>query len=73
MSVIIEVNSVQEFEEALNKNTLMPFQKVVQKFNELLFEIQIEDNKKIIEFQNKLKELRAKIELELKGDNNDIR
>ncbi len=68
MSNIIKVNSVSEFE-----NTLMPFQKVVQKFNELLFEIQIEDNKKILEFQNKLKELRAKIELELKGDNNDIR
>ena len=65
MSNIIKVNSVSEFE-----NTLMPFQKVVQKFNELLFEIQIEDNKKILEFQNKLKELRSKIDLELKGDNN---
>ena len=73
MSVIIEVNSVQEFEEALNKNTLMPFEKVVQKFNELLFEIQLQDNKKILEFQNKLKELKAKIEFELRGDSNDIR
>ncbi len=73
MSNIIEVNSVQEFEEALNKNTLMPFEKVVQKFNELLFEIQLQDNKKILEFQNKLKELKAKIEFELRGDSNDIR
>lgn len=73
MSNIIKVNSVEEFEEALNKNTLMPFEKVVQKFNELLFEIQIADNKKIIEFQNKLKELKAKFELELIGDNNATR
>ena len=73
MSNIIKVNSVEEFEEALNKNTLMPFEKVVQKFNELLFEIQLQDNKKILEFQNKLKELKAKIEFELRGDSNDIR
>lgn len=38
------------------------FQDIMNKFNELLFEIQIEDNKKIVEFQNKLKELRARIE-----------
>ena len=49
------------------------FKEIEQRFNELVFEIQIEDNKKIIEFQNKLKELRAKINLELKGDNNATR
>ena len=51
----------------MQNENLMEFEKVVEKFNELLFEIQIADNKKIIEFQNKLKELKEKIELELKG------
>ena len=46
----------------MKKENIMEFEKVMEKFNELLFEIQIADNKKIIEFQNKLKELKIKIE-----------
>ena len=42
------------------------FNQIEQKFNELLFEIQIEDNKKIIEFQQKLKALKEKLALENK-------
>ena len=42
------------------------FIKIEQKFNELLFEIQIQDNKKIIEFQQKLKALKEKLALENK-------
>ena len=64
---IIKVNSVEEFEKALNENrdyTLMPFEKIEQKFNELLFEIQMQNNKKIIEFQEKLKALKEKLALE---------
>ena len=40
------------------------FNQIEQKFNELIFEIQIEDNKKIIEFQQKLKALKEKLALE---------
>ena len=62
---IIEVNSVSEFEKTLNENTnytLMPFQDIEQKINELLFELQMEDNRKVLEFKQKLKELKEKIE-----------
>jgi hypothetical protein len=40
------------------------FKEVEQKFNELIFEIQMQDNKKIIEFQEKLKALKEKLALE---------
>ena len=40
------------------------FNQIQEKFNELIFEIQIEDNKKIIEFQQKLKALKEKLALE---------
>ncbi len=65
---IIKVNSVEEFEKALNENTnynLMPFEDIEQKFNELLFELQMEDNRKVLEFKQKLKELKEKIEAQL--------
>ena len=40
------------------------FKEIEQRFNELIFELQIEDNKKIIEFQQKLKALKEKLALE---------
>lgn len=40
------------------------FIEIEQKFNELVFEIQMQDNKKIIEFQEKLKALKEKLALE---------
>ena len=40
------------------------FQQISQRFNELVFELQIEDNKKIIEFQQKLQALKQKLDLE---------
>ena len=40
------------------------FNQIEQRFNELIFELQIEDNKKIIEFQQKLKALKEKLALE---------
>ena len=40
------------------------FNQIEQKFKELVFEIQMQDNKKIIEFQNKLKALKEKLALE---------
>ena len=40
------------------------FKEIEQRFNELIFELQIEDNKKIIEFQEKLKALKEKLALE---------
>ena len=40
------------------------FKEIEQKFNELVFELQIEDNKKIIEFQQKLQALKQKLALE---------
>ena len=40
------------------------FNQIEQKFKELVFEIQMQDNKKIIEFQEKLKALKEKIALE---------
>ena len=45
--------------------TLMPFQDIEQKFNELLFEIQMQEEKKVLEFKQKLKELKEKIEAQL--------
>mgnify|MGYP003538020423 FL=1 len=65
---IIEVNSVEEFEKALNENrdyTLMPFEKIMEKFNELIFELQIQEEKKIEEFKQKIKELKEKIESQM--------
>ncbi len=38
------------------------FKDIMQKFNELKVLIQIEDNKKVEEFKQKLKELKQKIE-----------
>ena len=40
------------------------FNQIQEKFNELIFEIQMQDNKKIIEFQEKLKALKEKLALE---------
>ena len=40
------------------------FIEISQRFNELIFELQIEDNKKIIEFQQKLQALKQKLDLE---------
>ena len=40
------------------------FIEIEQKFNELIFEIQMQDNKKIIEFQQKLQALKEKLALE---------
>ena len=40
------------------------FKKIQERFNELIFEIQLQDNKKIIEFQQKLKALKEKLDLE---------
>ncbi len=65
---IIKVNSVEEFEKALNENTnytLMPFEEVEQKFNELIFELQMQEEKKVLEFKQKLKILKEKIEAQL--------
>ncbi|MCT7639121.1 hypothetical protein [Aliarcobacter butzleri] len=40
------------------------FKEIEQRFNELVFELQIQDNKKIIEFQQKLKALKERLDLE---------
>ena len=40
------------------------FIEIEQRFKELILEIQIEDNKKVIEFQQKLKALKEKLALE---------
>ena len=40
------------------------FKKIEEKFHELVFEIQMQDNKKVIEFQQKLKALKEKLDLE---------
>ena len=40
------------------------FIEIEQKFNELIFEIQMQDNKKILQFQEKLKALKEKLALE---------
>ena len=40
------------------------FNQIEQKFKELVFELQIEDNKKIIEFQQKLQALKERLALE---------
>ena len=40
------------------------FIEIEKRFNELVFEIQMQDNKKIIEFQEKLKALKEKLALE---------
>ena len=40
------------------------FNQIEQKFKELVFEIQMQDNKKVIEFQEKLKALKEKLALE---------
>ena len=48
----------------MKQENLMEFEKVMEKFNELVFEIQLQDNKKIIEFQQKLQALKQKLDLE---------
>lgn len=40
------------------------FKKIQEKFNELVFELQLQDNKKIEEFKQKLKALKEKLALE---------
>ena len=40
------------------------FKDIEQRFQELVFEIQMQDNKKVIEFQQKLKALKEKLALE---------
>lgn len=40
------------------------FKEIEERFNELVFEIQMQDNKKIIEFQEKLKALKERLALE---------
>lgn len=40
------------------------FIEIEQRFNELIFELQMQDNKKIIEFQEKLKALKERLALE---------
>lgn len=40
------------------------FNEVKQRFKELVFEIQLEDNKKIKEFQEKIKALKERLALE---------
>ncbi len=47
------------------------FNQIEQKFKELVFEIQMQDNKKIIEFQEKLKALKEKLTLEEKKKKKD--
>ncbi len=41
---------------------LMPFEVIEQKLNELIFELQMQDNKKVEEFKQKIKILKEKIE-----------
>ncbi|MCT7483921.1 hypothetical protein [Aliarcobacter cryaerophilus] len=43
---------------------LMPFEVIEKKFNELIFEIQMPEEKKIEEFKQKIKELKEKLALE---------
>ena len=43
------------------------FKEIQEKFNELVFEIQMQDNKKIEEFKQKLQALKEKLALE-KGE-----
>lgn len=40
------------------------FKKIEERFNELVFELQMQNNKKIIEFQEKLKALKERLALE---------
>ena len=40
------------------------FKEIEQRFNELIFELQMQDNKKIIEFQEKFKALKERLALE---------
>ena len=40
----------------------MPYEKIQEKFNELHFELQMQEEKKVLEFKQKLKELKGKIE-----------
>lgn len=49
----------------MKQENLMEFEKVEQKFNELLFELQMEEEKKVLEFKQKLKELKEKIESQM--------
>ena len=49
----------------MKQENLIEFEKVMEKFNELLFEIQMEDNRKVLEFKQKLKELKQKIESQM--------
>ena len=43
---------------------LIQFEDIERRFNEIIFELQMKDNKKIVEFQKKLKELRLKLDKE---------
>ena len=48
----------------MKQENLIEFEKVMEKFNELIFEIQMEDNRKVLEFKQKLKALKEKLALE---------
>ena len=48
------------------------FNQIEQKFKELIFEIQMQDNKKIIEFQQKLQALKQKLALEKELSKNEV-
>ena len=48
------------------------FNQIEQKFKELVFEIQMQDNKKIIEFQQKLQALKQKLALEKELSKNEV-
>ena len=39
----------------MKQENLMEFEKVMEKFNELIFEIQMEENRKVLEFKQKIK------------------
>lgn len=49
----------------MKQENLMEFEKIMEKFNELIFELQMVDNRKVLEFKQKLKELKEKIEAQL--------
>ena len=49
----------------MKQENLIEFEKVMEKFNELLFEIQMEDNRKVLEVKQMLKELKQKIESQM--------
>ena len=49
----------------MKQENLMEFEKIMEKFNELIFELQMVEEKKVLEFKQKLKELKEKIESQM--------